>query len=157
MRYIYLKPKLNDLSQGSRIAFARQIRKLTQDEVSNKLGLTDENRRRTMARYENGNRVPTKDRLLEIANILDINLYSIKCYDFKNPLDIIYIFLWLEELYPKININLSISEQFATTTDIKINKFMDEWNEMRQKRKSRKISYEEYIEWKLTFQIEEGD
>ena len=40
MRYLYLKPKLKDLTQGSRIAFVRQFRRLTQDEVSQKLGLS---------------------------------------------------------------------------------------------------------------------
>lgn len=36
MRLIYTKPKLKDLSQGSRIAFARQFRYMTQDNVSDK-------------------------------------------------------------------------------------------------------------------------
>lgn len=40
MRYIYLKPQLKDLSQGSRNAFIRELRRLTQDEVSAKLVLT---------------------------------------------------------------------------------------------------------------------
>lgn len=33
MRLMYTKPKLKDLSQGSRIAFARQFRKYSQDYV----------------------------------------------------------------------------------------------------------------------------
>ena len=37
MRLIYTKPKLRDLSQGSRIAFVRQFRFLTQDDVSENL------------------------------------------------------------------------------------------------------------------------
>lgn len=37
MRVIYSKPELKDLSQGSRIAFIRQFRYMTQDEVSDKL------------------------------------------------------------------------------------------------------------------------
>ena len=57
MRYLFLKPKLKDLTQGSRIAFARQFRKFTQDEVSEKLGLTGENKRVNMTRYEKGERI----------------------------------------------------------------------------------------------------
>ena len=72
MRLIYTKPKLKDLSQGSRIAFARQFRLVTQDNVSDKLGLTGECKRRTMTRYEKGERNPKDDRTLEIANILTI-------------------------------------------------------------------------------------
>lgn len=46
MRVIYSKSELKDLSQGSRIAFIRQFRYMTQDEVSDKLGLTGECKKR---------------------------------------------------------------------------------------------------------------
>ncbi len=52
MRIKYTKPELVDISQSSRIAFARQFRFMTQDDVSDKLGLTGECKRRTMTRYE---------------------------------------------------------------------------------------------------------
>lgn len=80
MRLLYTKPKLKDMSQGSRIAFARQFRLMTQDNVSDKLGLTGECKRRTMTRYEKGNRNPKEDRAREIANILDVNYNAIKKY-----------------------------------------------------------------------------
>lgn len=73
MQYIYLKPQLKNLSQGERIAFVRQFRRMTQDEVSDKLGLDGENKRRSMVRYESGDRKPKENRLLEIAKILDVN------------------------------------------------------------------------------------
>ena len=65
MRLLYTKPKLLNLSQGARIAFVRQFRMMSQDDVSDKLGITGECRRRTMTRYEKGKRSPKKDRLLE--------------------------------------------------------------------------------------------
>mgnify|MGYP003309465698 CR=1 FL=1 len=37
MKYTYLKPELKNLSQGERIAFVRQLRLMTQDEVFDKL------------------------------------------------------------------------------------------------------------------------
>lgn len=40
MKLMYSRPILRDLSQGSRIAFVRQLRLKSQDEVSDKLGLT---------------------------------------------------------------------------------------------------------------------
>lgn len=106
MRLLYTKPRLKDLLQGSRIAFARQFRLMTQDEVSDKLGLNGECKRRTMTRYEKGNRNPKKDRLIEIAKILNVNINSIKEYEFKESIDIIYIFMWLEELLPNYQIDL---------------------------------------------------
>lgn len=74
MQYLSLKPKLKDLTQGSRIAFARQFRKFTQDEVSEKLGLTGENKRVNMTRYEKGERAPKDDGIIEIVQILNISV-----------------------------------------------------------------------------------
>ena len=149
MRYIYLKPKLKDLTQGSRIAFIRLFRKLTQDDVSEKLGLAGENKRRTIARYEMGNRVPKEDRLLEIANILNVNIDDIREYNFKSPIDIIYILIWLDELYPNINVELPITDYDKNNENL--DKFVIEWNLMREKRKNRKITYKQYFEWKINY------
>ena len=47
MRYIiYSRPKLDDLSQGSRIRFIRIFRHLSQDNVSDDLRIIGENKRR---------------------------------------------------------------------------------------------------------------
>ena len=69
MKYIYLKPELENLSQGERIAFARQVRRMSQDELADKLGFTGESKRRGVTRYERGDRVPKEDRLNEISNL----------------------------------------------------------------------------------------
>ena len=45
MRLLYVKPELRDLSQGSRIAFVRELRHLPQDKISEHLGLTGECKR----------------------------------------------------------------------------------------------------------------
>ncbi len=42
MRLLYVKPELKDLSQESRIAFVRELRHLSQDKISEHLGLTGE-------------------------------------------------------------------------------------------------------------------
>ena len=154
MRILYTKPVLRDLSQGSRIAFARQFRRVSQDYVSDNLGITGECKRRTMTRYEKGERNPKDDRTLEISKILKISFNAIKKYDFNNPIDLIYIFLWLEELIPNYQIDLSIIQNVKNKDVLTYKKFIDEWNVMRKKRKYREISYEEYIEWKLNFELE---
>ena len=157
MRYVYLKPEINDLSQGSRIAFAREFRYMTQDNVSDKLGLTGECKRRSMARYERGDRVPKEERLQEIANILHINVKCLKEYDFKNEEDMIYILLWMEELYPRMNIDLGLSESLPKESDIKLKRFFEEWNAMKEKRVDLELSYDDYVEWKLQYDFNKGD
>ena len=157
MRLIYTKPLLKDLSQGSRIAFVRQFRLMTQDEVSDKLGLTGECKRRTMTRYEKGNRNPKNDRTMEIAHILNVNIASIKKYDYKNVEDIIYTLMWLEELLPNYHIDLSDVSSVKNNTILELKKFLDEWNIMRNKRMKREISYNDYIDWKLNYKIKEDN
>ena len=157
MRYVYLKPELNNLSQGSRIAFVREFRYMTQDNVSDKLGLTGECKRRSMARYERGDRVPKKERLQEIANILNVNVRCLKEYDFRNEEDMIYILLWMEELYPRMNIDLGLSESLPKESDIKLKRFFEEWNAMKEKRVDLELSYDDYVEWKLQYDFNKGD
>ena len=157
MRYVYLKPELKDLSQGSRIAFVREFRYLTQDNVSDKLGLTGECKRRSMARYERGDRVPKKERLQEIANILNVNVRCLKEYDFRNEEDMIYILLWMEEMYPRMNIDLGLSETIPKESENKLKRFFEEWNMMKDKRANLELSYDDYVEWKLQYDFNKGD
>lgn len=154
MRLVYCKPRLKDLSQGSRIAFARQFRLMSQDDVSDMLGLTGECKRRTMTRYEKGNRNPKDDRIKDIANILKVNYNALKRYDYKNSIDIIYTLLWLEELIPNYEIDFSNVPSLFNKNNTDIKNFINEWNKVRLKRKRKNITYEEYIEWKLTYEKE---
>lgn len=153
MRLLYTKPELKDLSQGSRIAFVRQFRLMTQDEVSDKLGLTGECKRRTMTRYEKGERNPKDDRTYELSKILKVNYNAIKKYDFKDQSDILYTLMWLEELLPRYQIDLSRIPSINDDNIIKFKEFINEWEEMRTKRFKREISYKQYVEWKLNLEV----
>ena len=154
MRIIYAKPELRDLSQGSRIAFVRQFRFMTQDDVSNKLGLIGECKRRTMTRYEKGERNPKEERTKELANIFNVNYHAIKDYDYKDPMDLIYTLMWLEEIIPRYQIDLSKVPNINKDNINQIKDFIKIWEEMRSKRFKREISYIEYTEWKLTYEVD---
>lgn len=69
---------------------------MSQDDVSDKLGITGEFRRRTMTRYEKGNRNPKDERTKELSK-----------YEYKELNDYIYTFMWLEELLSNYHIDLS--------------------------------------------------
>lgn len=134
MRLLYTKPELEDLSQGSRISFARQFRLMTQDEVSDKLGLTGECKRRTMTRYEKGDRNPKDDRAMEISKILNVSFNAIKKYDFKEQIDIFYVMMRLEELIPHHQIDISKVHKVNQDNINHIKQFLDEWELMKNKR-----------------------
>lgn len=155
MRLLYTKPELKDLSQGSRIAFVRQFRLMTQDEVSDKLGLTGENKRRTITRYEINERIPSIERLKDLKRLFNVNINSIKPYNFKSLEDNVYILLWMEELYPDSFKFFEIFEHHNTNENLIMMRFSDKWKEMREKRRNREITWDEYIEWKLNYQIKE--
>ena len=146
MRLIYSRPMLDDLSQGSRIAFARQFRFMSQDELSDKLGITGENKRRTMTRYEKGERNPKEDRTKIIAEILNINYNAIKKYDYKNPIDVIYNLMWLEEEFPYYEINFDTDSYEQTEYNEIVQDAINEWQDMSDKRENYEISDEEYLE-----------
>lgn len=145
---IYSMPILDDLSQGSRIAYIRQFRNLSQDDVSDSLGLTGESKRRTMTRYEKGERAPKEERLKVLAKILLTNINLIKVYDFKSESDLVYFLLWLEIKYPNLRIDINTKNEI-------FNKFLEVWNEMRLKYQAGKIKLEDYIEWKITYEYGE--
>ena len=150
MRIIYSKPSLKNLSQGERISYIRQLRMMSQDEVSDKLGLTGECKRRTMTRYERGDRNPKQYRLKELSNILQVNINSIKQYDFKKIIDIIYFLLWLEELIPNIQIEF---EETNLNRNEELKLFFDQWKKMKLKRRKKEISFFQYTDWKFNYEV----
>lgn len=150
MRIIYSKPALKNLSQGERISYIRQLRMMSQDEVSDKLGLTGECKRRTMTRYERGDRNPKQYRLKELSNILQVNINSIKQYDFKKIIDIIYFLLWLEELIPNIQIEF---EETNLNRNEELKLFFEQWKKMKLKRRKKEISYFQYTDWKFNYEF----
>lgn len=56
--------------------------------------------------------------------------------------------MWMEELYPDFGFKMNLKE------DERINNAFLEWNKMKNKRLNKEITYEEYIEWKLNYSIE---
>ena len=59
----------------------RTFRKMTQKELSEKIGLTDQHR---IVQYEKGVRVPKKDLVDKMAKALDVNPYGNITYDFDS-------------------------------------------------------------------------
>ena len=109
---------------------------------------------KTFNSYENNYREPSKGRLKEIAELYEVSVNAIKKYDFNNPIDVIYNLMWLEEEFPYYEINLDHSKFDESTYNLYVQNGIRKWNEMRDKRESGEISDDEYLEWKLNFEIQ---
>lgn len=148
------KPELENLSQGARLKYIRELRYLKKDDVADYFELGGERKERTISRYENNSRVPNKERLIELANLYDVSINAIKEYKYDDPIDIIYMFMWLEEQIPYYEIDLDNANIKDNTYDMSIKKGIDEWKKMREKRENGEISTAEYIEWKLNYEVD---
>ena len=78
----------------------------------------------------------------------------IKSYDFKDPMDIVYVLLWLEDVSPDYILKPSGLETLTNNTSSCIKKALKEWKAVKNKLKKGEISYTEYTEWKLTHKWE---
>ena len=90
---------------------------------------------------------------MDIADLYEVSVNAIKRYDFKEPLDIIYYLLWLDELLPSYHFDLSDVKDLDNDTLKIIKKFLIELDSMRSKRKKKEIKYIDYIEWKLNYSL----
>jgi transcriptional regulator with XRE-family HTH domain len=151
MRLYVRIPNLVSLSWGSRVAYARQYRGLSQQKLGEAMGLKNEKVRNRVCRYEKGGRIPKTDRIIRIAEILNVSEGMLRNYDFRNPTDFIYQTLWLEELFPELDVTLHKGNPLKYETCEYFSLFYKEWIKKRKQLQENMISKHDYIEWKLTY------
>ena len=149
----YFKPTLKNLSQGARFEYVRKLRYMSNDDVADYFNLGGERKERTISRYENNSRVPSNERLKELAKLYNVSIDAINEYKYEDPIDTIYMLMWLEEQIPYYELNLDYDCIKGTEYNMNIQKGLSEWIEMREKREINEITTDEYIEWKLNYEI----
>ena len=150
----YVKPTLKNLSQGARLKYIRKLRHMSLDDVAEYFGFGGKEPHKTFNNYETNYRGPSKERLKEIAELYEISINDIKKYDFNNPIDVVYFHMWLEEEFPYYVIKLDCNSYKDTEYNAVVLNAINQWQQMREKRKNFEISDDEYLEWKLNFEIE---
>lgn len=149
----YFKPTLKNLSQGARLEYVRKLRYIFKDDVADYFDLGGERKERTISRYEKNSRVPSNERLKELAKLYNVSINAIKEYKFDDPIDTIYMLMCLEEQFPYYELNLDYDCIKGTVYNKNVQKGLIEWLEMRAKRKNDEITTDEYIDWKLNYEI----
>ena len=61
--------------------------------------------------------------------------------------------MWLEEEFPYYEINFDTESYEQTKYNELVQTAINEWKKMRDKRENYEISDEEYLDWKLNFEI----
>lgn len=157
MSNYFFKPKLRDLTKGARLEFARNFRYLNEKNVAEELGLGGKDPARTIRDYERNEVKPLAGRIEELAELYEVSIDAIRDYDFSNPIDLIYIEMWKEELIPYYEVDLEgISNNLNKYAKEVVNG-LNEWKAMKEKRENGEISDQDYIEWKLNYELENID
>ena len=155
------KPELKDLSQGSRIAYVRYYRGMTQHQVADMLGVQHDNKRRIMTRYEKGDRNPKENRTREIAKILNVSVSDLFGFNvpantktnLKTYSDILRLIISLKKA--GLNVDCSVTPNKETRrlrADIiienpQMSAMLSKWNELNDDLEKDKIDSDEYNIW----------
>ena len=150
----YVKPTLKNLSQGARLEYVRKYRHMSEDDVAEYFGFGGKDPHKTFNSYETNYRGPSTERLKEIAELYEVSVNAIKKYDFNNPIDIIYFHMWLEEEFPYYQFNIEMDSFSGKPYNMNVYNGIQEWKKMRERRENYDISDDEYLEWKLSFKLD---
>lgn len=157
MSNYFFRPELRDLTKGARLQFVREFRYLNEKNVAEELGLGGKDLARTIRDYERNATKPLPGRLEELAELYEVSIDAIRDYDFSNPIDLIYIAMWQEELMPYFDINIEDISNNLNEYAKEVVNGLNEWKAMKEKRENGEISDQEYIEWKLNYELENMD
>lgn len=165
---------------GKKIKRIREFRAITQRELGLALGYPEASASVRVAQYESNKRVPKKDTIIKISEILKCNFISI--YDNEEDMGMaeytMQQFFWLEEstgysliLFPLEMYNNKDDESIVSgkynfhTFDggcppvgfilnyTLVNDFMVEWATRYREYRSKEITWSEYFEWKINWPL----
>ena len=162
---------------GEKIKRVRKFRKMTQAELGTAVGL-GENAQNRIAHYERGTRVPQKELLDRMAQVLDVNRYMLYDLTGENNSEFLQIMFWLEEANPGIfrlfqlqkfpgekcnesddpGVYYHDTDEWPAHAPVAmwfnggmINDFMREWLIRMDEKRAGLITKDEYFEWKLNW------
>ena len=157
MKNYFFKPELENLSQGARLKFVRELRYMSKPNVAEFLELGGEKPTDSIDKYERNAREPQAERLEDLAELFNVSNYAIRRYNFADPNEVIYYHMWEEELspYSEYVFDKDAMKKTFYTTDII--RGLEAWEKMRISREKGEISDSDYLEWKLHFDLKDID
>lgn len=146
----YKKELLENMSQGARLKFIRKNKGIELNDIAKYLGYSSN---KPIREWENNTKSPDARNLPRLAEAYGVSIDAIKNYDFIDPIDEIYYQMWYEEQYPYYEFQLP--DRFVCSPyNLNVQKGINKWLKMREKRENYEITDQEYLELKLNFKIE---
>lgn len=170
--------KGGNMELGQKIKKIRIFRGMTQRELGIRLGYGRESADVRIAQYESGARVPKRETLSMMANILEVNILNFIRPHPGSAEDLMQLFFWLDE-ENRDAVQLFVMETGREKTDAdsyngigfypdaegrqpavgirfgygKMDEYLGQWMEKKQQLNAQKISEKEYLEWKWNWPI----
>lgn len=131
---------------GEKLKKLRLLRELTQKELAIKSDLTDP----AIRNYELGYRSPNKKQLIKIAEALECDVSALIDH---TPISIFEFMQILFDYEDDLKIRPLIEESTIglISHDEKLNDFLVEWDEMKNKHYNGEITDDEFKDWKLSY------
>lgn len=134
---------------GEKIRHYRKMRNMTQAQLGEKVGLGDG----AIRHYESGIRTPTEEQLEDIAEALNISVSALRSYHVDTASDLLSILVQFEDEYglvPSGTGGRSLTIDKKAEGAPKLAQALKNWNAIRRKVASGKMSEAEYEEWKAS-------
>lgn len=148
---------IENRGMGLRIKYYRNKKGLTQKQLANKIGFGDS----AIRNYELGNRLPDPHTLSKIAEVLEVDFYTLNPADTTNTRSVEHILFDIESSYGLIperigdQIYLHFDEEaryeYVDRNDEfvkELNIFMDYWLNAFESLAAGEITEEQYADWK---------
>ena len=134
---------------GDKISAARKLRRMTQKELGLALGFDEPNAGVRIVQYEKGKRVPKKELIQKMSEILDVSPLFLDVPECEDSVGLIQKMFELEDIY---GIKIEKSGNGFAFQFKEIDKGIDEafhqWTEIKEKKENGQISQKEYDEWR---------
>jgi len=146
---------------GQRIKYIRNLRKLTQKELGEKIGFTGKTSDVRIAQYESESRVPKDNLLADMAEVLNVSPKALSVPNIDSYIGVMHTLFALEDMYGlKINeidgqLCLTLDKNSGTTYLSMLDMFLT-WQKEAEKLANGEITKEDYDNWRYTYPKEEA-
>lgn len=137
---------------GNKIKKIRKFRGYTQRELGLLCGYKINSADVMIAKYEAGDRIPSKKTINKIASVLNVPVSLFDCNIKENIgiLELGDLLLWLEEFGEKIDFLFENNRISVIIENPEINEYLRMWQKKNNEYKAGEISLYEYCNWKYT-------